>query len=393
MTTMLREAADTLLESTVSRAGGAPGIVAMATDRSDTLYEGAAGVRELGGDVPMTADTVMLLASCTKAVTGVAFMQLVEEGQVGLDEPAREYVPEIADIQVLEGFEADGEPRLRAPSGDITLRHLMLHTSGFGYDFFSADLLRFRTQREIPSILECRFEAVRDVLLHDPGAAWTYGNGIDWLGRTVEALRGKRLGEVFAERIFAPLGMRDIAFEMTPAMAERRATIHLRAPHGQLTAAPDLCLPQPPDMDMGGHGLYATLGDYLRFIRMFLNDGDGPEGRVLEAATVETMMQNQLAPLASGGWVTSNPQFANTGEFFPGVPKSWGYTFQINDAPAPTGRPAGQAAWAGLANTYYWIDRATGVGGIWSAQILPFNDIAAYPPFVDFERAVYGSLA
>jgi len=388
----LAQAADTILDHSVNRAGGAPGIVAMATDRDDTLYAGAAGVRELGGSAAMTTDTVMLLASCTKAITGVALMQLVEEGQVKLDDLARDYVPEIAEIQVLDGFAPDGEPRLRAPARDITLEHLILHTSGFGYDFFSADLLRYRDQRGIPSILACTFDGIRDVLLHDPGTRWTYGNGIDWLGLVVEAVRGKRLGEVFAERIFAPLGVDDIAFTMTPSMASRRATIHLRAPDGQLTAAPEMCLPQPPDMDMGGHGLYATLEAYLAFIRMILNDGAAPQGRVLEAATVARMAQNGLDGLASGGWVTSNPQFANTGEFFPGLPKSWAYTFQVNEAPAPTGRPAGQLAWAGLANTYYWIDRHNGIGGIWSAQVLPFHDVAAYPGYVDFESAVYRAL-
>ncbi|MEQ8234162.1 MAG: serine hydrolase domain-containing protein [Gammaproteobacteria bacterium] len=392
MTTTLAQAADAILDYSVHRAGGAPGIVAMATSRDDCLYAGAAGVRESGRDAPMTTDTVMLLASCTKAITGVALMQLVEEGQVRLTDPAREYVPAIADIQVLEGFAPDGEPRLRTPARDITLEHLVLHTAGFGYDFFSAELLRYRELRGIPSILSCLPESIHDVLLHDPGARWTYGNNIDWLGLVIEALRGKRLGEVFVERIFAPLGMRDTAFTMNDDMAARRATIHLRAPDGQLTAAPDMCLPQPPAMDMGGHGLYASLGDYLAFIRMFLNDGVGPHGRVLEAATVARMAQDGLGGLSSGGWVTSNPQLANSGEFFPGLAKTWAYTFQRNEEPAPTGRPAGQLAWAGLANTYYWIDRQTGVGGIWSGQVLPFHDVAAYPGYVDFETAVYRTL-
>ncbi|MEQ8660142.1 MAG: serine hydrolase domain-containing protein [Gammaproteobacteria bacterium] len=389
MTAALTQAADTILDYTVHRAGGAPGIVAMVTDRDDCLYAGAAGVRELGQAAPMTTDTVMLLASCTKAITGVALMQLVEEGRVSLADAARDYVPAIAEIQVLDGFAPDGEPRLRAPASDITLEQLILHTAGFGYDFFSADLLRYREARGIPSILACTFDAIQDVLLHDPGSRWAYGNNIDWLGLVVEAVRGKRLGDVFAERIFAPLDMHDIAFTMTPAMAARRATIHLRAPDGQLSAAPDMVLPQPPAMDMGGHGLYASLGEYLKFIRMFLNDGAGPHGRVLEAATVARMACNGLGDLTSGGWVSSNPQLANTGEFFPGLKKSWAYTFQVNEEPAPTGRPAGQLAWAGLANTYYWIDRQTGIGGIWSGQVLPFHDVAAYPGYVDFESAVY----
>lgn len=388
----LTDAADDILKLTVGRAGGAPGVVAMACDRHANLYEGAAGVRELGSAAPMTTDTVMFLASCTKAVTGVALMQLVEEGKLALEDAAGKYVPEIDAIQVLEGFDAAGEPRLRKPRTPITIKHLMLHTAGFGYDFFSADLLRYRTARNIPSVLSCTFAGIQDVLLHDPGERWTYGNNIDWLGRVIEVLRGKRLEEVLRERLFTPLAMQDIAFTMTPSMRARLASIHLRSADGQLTADPEIVLPQPPDMDMGGAGLYATVGDYMKFIRMVLNDGAGPHGRVLKAETVAQMARNGLGNLTSGAWTSSNPFFANSGDFFPGLRKSWSYTFQVLDEDAPTGRPAGALSWAGLANTYFWIDRKNGVGGMWGTQILPFQDVGSYPGFVEFETAVYRAL-
>ena len=384
-----KDVLDTTLRNATGRAGGVPGAVAIATDASGNFYEGAAGVRELGGSAPMTTDTVMLLASCTKAIAGTALMQLVEEGAVSLDDPAREYVPEIADIEVLDGFESGGEPRTRPPRSDVTLGQLMLHTSGMGYDFFSADLLRFREARGIPSILSCTRESVKDVLLHDPGEQWTYGCGIDWVGLVVEAVRGQRLCDVLAERVFGPLGMSDTAFAMTPDMRERLATIHVRAADGQMVAQPDIVLPQPPDMDMGGHGLYGTVADYMKFIRMILNGGDGPHGRVVAPETLDRMATNGLGALKSGAWESSNPMLANSGDFFPGVSKSWSYTFQVNDEPAPTGRPAAQLSWAGLANTFYWIDRENGIGGMWSSQILPFQDVASFPGYVEFETAVY----
>ena len=392
MTQSLSQAADEILTATVSRAGGAPGVVAVACDRKGDIYQGAAGVRELGKPEPMTTDSVMLLASCTKAVTGVALMQLVEEGRLSLDDAARKYVPEIAAIQVLEGFDASGEPRLRKPRSDITLAQLMLHTAGFCYDFFSADLLRYRTLREIPSALSSTFAGIQDVLLHDPGERWTYGNNIDWVGRVIEAARGQRLGEVLRERVFAPLAMHDIAFTMTPSMLARLAPIHQRAADGQLTPHPEVVLPQPPEMDMGGHGLYASMGEYTKFIRMVLNDGAGPQGRVLKAETVARMAADGLGGLKSGAWLSSNPALANSGDFFPGLTKSWSYTFQVNDEVAPTGRPAGSLSWAGLANTFFWIDRKNGIGGMWGTQILPFLDVSSYPGFVDFETAVYRSL-
>jgi methyl acetate hydrolase len=335
----------------------------------------------------------MAIFSTTKALTGALLMQLVEEGLVRLDDPAKKYVPEIAEIMVLDGFDADGQPRLRAPKRDITLDHLMLHTAGFSYEFFSHDDLKFRNAKGVPSVVSSTFASVRTVLLFDPGERWGYGVNIDWVGKVVEAVRGKRLGEVMQERLLAPLGMADTGFVMTPSMQSRRATIHDRAADGKLTPLPDLVLPQPPEMDMGGHGLYSTVADYMKFIRMVLNDGAGEHGRVLKAETVAQMCSNGLGALKSGGWTTSIPSLSNAGEFCPGLPKSWAYTFQVNEQITPSGRPAGSLMWAGLANLFYWIDRKNGIGGYWGSQILPFHDVSSYPGFVEFETAVYRHLA
>lgn len=364
----------------------------MVTDREGNIYEGAVGVRELGKETPMTTDTVFALFSTTKAITGTALMQLVEEGRVRLDDPVKKYVPEIAEIKVLEGFDVDGQPILRAPRTDITINMLMLHTAGFGYEFFSHEDRRYRDARGTPSTLTSTFASVQSVLLFEPGERWNYGVNIDWVGKVVEAVCGKRLGEVLAERIFAPLDMSDIGFTLTPSMMERRATIHRRDQDGKITPLPDLILPQPPEMDMGGHGLYASIGEYMKFIRMILNDGLGPNSRVLKPETVAQMSRNGLGELKSGGWISSDKSLANNGEFYPGVQKSWAYTFQVNEDPTPTGKPAGQLMWAGLANLFYWIDRKNGIGGFWATQIFPFQDVASYLGFIEFESAVYHTL-
>jgi methyl acetate hydrolase len=381
--------ADGVLSATTCRFGGAPGVVAMATDRNGNLYEGAAGTRELGSQKAMTTDSVFALFSTTKAVCGVTVMQLVEEGKIKLSDAAKMYVPEIAELQVLAGFDAAGKPLTRPPKRDITVNDLMLHTSGLCYEFFSDDDLKYRTFHNIPTIVSCSFPAIRTVLLHDPGERWTYGANIDWLGRIVEQQRGKRLGDVMKERIFDPLGMKEIAFTMTDAMKARRVTIHNRDADGKLTPLPDLALPQPPEMDCGGHGLYGTVDEYMKFIRMVLNDGAGPHGRVLRAETVAQMADDGLGTLESTAWKTSIPSLSNDGEFFPGVKKGWSYTFMTNREQTPSGRPADSLMWAGLANCFYWIDRKTGVGGYWASQILPFQDAASYPGFVDFETALY----
>ena len=391
MTEKVREAADRILRDVAERENGVPGVVAMATGREGNIYEGAAGKRELGKEAAMTTDTVFAIFSCTKALTDVAVMQLVEEGVLGLDSPAKEYAPEISDIQVLEGFDAEGEPRLRPPKSDVTVGQLMLHTAGFGYDFFNEDLVKYGEVRDVPSVVTASMASLRSALLFDPGEHWEYGSNIDWVGKVVEGARGKRLGEVMRERIFEPLGMNDTAFVLSPEIRERRATIHQRGEDGTLTPLSDFELPQDPEQHMGGHGMYGTVGDYMKFIRMVLNDGDGPHGRVLKAETVERMAQNGLGEMKIKGLPGVLAHLSNDAEFFPGMPKSWAYTFMINDEDAPTGRPAGELGWAGLANLFYWIDRKNGLGGFWATQIFPFADPVSFTGYMDFETAIYQS--
>lgn len=313
----LASSLDSVLHYATTRAGGCPGIVALVTDRQRDCYAGAAGVRELGKPQVMTLDSVMAIFSTSKAITGAAVMQLIEEGKLHLTDEAARFIPEIGELQVLEGFDTNGAPRTRPPRRAITINDLMLHTAGLCYEFFSADDLRYRTAKGIPTIVSSTFDSIKSVLLHDPGARWTYGPNIDWLGAIVEKLRGKSLGEVFKERIFDPLEMQDIGFTLTPSMRERLAVIHNRASDGRLTPQPEMVLPQPPSMEMGGHALYASVPEYMKFIRMILNDGSGSNGQVLRAETVARMAQDGLANLRCGAWISSIPSLTNDGEFFP----------------------------------------------------------------------------
>jgi methyl acetate hydrolase len=389
----LKEAADEVLRATVENTGGVPGVVAMATDRKGNIYEGAAGKRDLGTGVAMTTDSVFAIFSTTKAITGAVLMKLVEDGKLDLDDPAKKYTPDIAKIKVLEGFDANGEPRVRDPKSDITVRQLLLHTAGFGYDFFNHDLIKYGEKKNVPSVVSATNASLNSVLLFDPGERWEYGSNIDWAGKVAEGVVGKRLSEIMRDTIFAPLDMHDIGFVMTPSMRSRRTTIHQRGDDGSLTPLADFELTSEPEQDMGGHGLYGTVGDYMKFIRMILNDGEGPHGRVLAAATVANMAQNHLGALKIKSLPGAIPSLSNEAEFFPGMPKSWGLTFMINDEEAPTGRPAGELAWAGLANLFYWIDRKNGIGGYWATQILPFIDGASVPGYLDFEKSVYSHLS
>lgn len=387
------KSADAILQRAVDADAPVAGVVAMLTDRTGNVYEGTAGKRVLGGDQEMTPDTVFAIFSTTKAITATAALQLVEEGKLDLDAPAKQYAPDIGTLQVIEGFDDAGEPRLRPPASDVTTRQLLTHSAGFGYDFFNAHYNRLAEEKGQPSVITATRKALMTPLLFDPGTKWEYGTNVDWAGQVVEGITGKRLGEVMAERIFEPCGITDMTFAIDDARRPRVAGMHARGADGSLTPM-EFELPSPPEVDFGGHGLYGTVGDYMRFIRMWLNDGRGENGQVLKPETVEMALQRHLA---DGLQVTALPgvipTLSNDAEFWPGLPKSWSLPFMRNDEQAPTGRPAGGQGWAGLANLFYWVDRSNGIGGFWATQILPFGDPTSFGEYLAFESAAYESLS
>lgn len=390
--TGMSAALDKILHDVTQGPARVPGVVAMVTDRHENLWQGAAGERRLDGE-KMGLDAVFAIFSTTKAIAGTAALQCVEEGLLDLDAPARNYAPAIGKLQVLEGFDAAGQPKLRPPKSDITTRQLMLHTAGFGYDFFNENYRRLAEDHGQPSVVTCSRAAIETPLLRDPGEVWEYGSNIDWVGQVVEGIRGKRLGEVCRERIFDPLGMTETGFTRTDAMKQRTAVMHARNPDGSLTPMDGFAMPDAPEIDCGGHGLYATVGDYMQFIRMWLNDGSGPQGRILKAETVEWAVKNGLESRHHVGMLPGViPSLSNDAEFFTGIKKGWSYTFMTNEEAAPTGRPAGAIGWAGLANLYYWIDRRNGIGGFWATQILPFADAPSFGGYMEMESAVYAAL-
>jgi CubicO group peptidase (beta-lactamase class C family) len=273
----------------------------------------------------------------------------------------------------------------------VTLRHLLTHTAGFSYEIWNPDILAYQQATGIPMITTCENRALTTPLTFDPGEDWDYGINIDWVGKMVEKVSGQRLGAYLAENVLAPLGMRSTGFRITEEMRGRMAKIHHRGEDGSL-APSDLEIEQNPEFEMGGGGLYGTVVDYAKFTRMILDDGEGENGRVLKPETVATMAENHAGSNRVRALVPALPPQSNTAEFFPGLPKSWGLTFMINEEDAPTGRPAGSLGWAGLANAYYWIDRKNGVSGVYATQVLPFGDVKALPLYLDIEKTVYDHL-
>lgn len=385
----MSEKLDTILNEGI-QAGAAPGAVAIVVGRDGVIWEGAAGERVIGSGVEMTSDTVGAIFSMTKAITGAAAMQLVEQGKLSLDAPAGNVCPWLNEVEVLTGFDDDGQPVSRAAKTAVTLRNLLTHTSGFVYEIWNANEARWKEATGAPSLFTLENAALHTPLAFDPGTQWEYGTGIDWAGKMVEEVSGMTLGEYFAKNLTGPLGMTDTAFSHTPSMLSRAAGMHARLPDGSL-APMDLPPPENPEFEMGGGGLHGTMSDYGKFIRMILNDGELDGTRVLQSDTVAMMSRNQIGDLRVKELSTVAPPFSNNAEFFPGEPKSWGLTFQINETAVDTGRPAGTLMWAGLANSFFWIDRQNGIGGAYLSQILPFADERSLNLFLDLERAVYAN--
>jgi len=386
----LKRSVDGLLRL-ASESGRVPGVVAMAIDRERTLYEGAAGKRMLGQESSMTVDTVVWLASMTKALTTTGAMQLVERGKLELENPVSRWLPEIAEVQVLEGFDAAGQPRTRPPKRPVTLRHLLTHTAGFGYDMYSASTRQYQQLVDLPLVSSCRIAALGTPLLFDPGERWEYGISTDWLGRVIESVSGQKLGSYLQDQVFGPLGMNDTAFRISASMRERLAKVHQRGDDGQL-APTDFEIPQEPEFEMGGGGLYGTAGDYLQFLRMILRRGQLSGPRLLKEETVEMMARNQTGRIRVRPLKTQLPAYSGDLDFFPGLERHFGFGFQVNAETAPTGLPAGSLMWSGVANTYFWIDPAKGIGGVLMMQVLPFADAKAAPLFFDFQKAVYQAI-
>ncbi len=370
-----------------------PGVVAAAADASGMIYENAFGRRGLASPQLMTTDTVFRIASMTKAITAAAAMQMVEQGRLSLDQPAGEILPMLAEPKVLEGFDAAGKPKLRPARGQITLRKLLTHTSGFVYDTWNAQMNRYAQVSGLPAARTGKLEALSAPLGHDPDTCWEYGISIDMAGRMVEVVSGENLENYMRAHLFDPLGMRDTGYVLRPEWTTRLATVHARAADGSLAPVDAPAPPDNPEFFPGGGGLFSTARDYLIFLQALMHGGSFNGARVLKPETVALMGQNHMGRLDVQPLKTSNPRMSNDVNLFPGMPKKWGLSFLINTQDVPNRRSAGSLAWAGLNNTYYWLDPKKQVAGVLMTQILPFGDKAVLETLDRFEAAVYQAVA
>jgi CubicO group peptidase (beta-lactamase class C family) len=363
-----------LLQGAVS-SGSLHGVAAVVVDRNGPLFHHATGeARE---------DTLFRNASMTKAVTTTAALQLVEQGRLGLDVSVASVLPEFGRLQVLDGFDGD-TPRLRSPASQATVRQLMTHSTGLGYFFLSEKLLRYHELTGEPNALSGLKRSLSVPLVDDPGTAWEYGVNIDWLGLVVEKISGQSLATYLRQHVYEPLGMNDSTF--APSAEQRARLLRVMQRQADGTLAPSrLDLPATSEWDAGGHGSYGTIQDYGRFVQAWLDEGAG----VLEPATVQMALQDHLGSITLPAFLKSMvPELTNDVPALP-VPQSWGLGFHLTLADLPGMRSNGTADWAGVFNSYYWIDRAKSIGGVLMTQLLPFFDLRVIETLMGFEMAVY----
>jgi len=361
-----------------------PFVVAMTGNAEGTTFSGAAGDAAEGRAA--AEDTVFRIFSMTKAVGSVAAMILIERGKLSMDTPVGDIIPEWNDLQVLDGFN-DAGPILRAQNTVATVRHLATHTSGMEYEFWNADVPKFMELTEHPTILSGMISAMNYPLTTDPGTRWGYGPSIDWLGRMVEAVDGRRIDVFCREEIFEPLGMTSSAFEQD-GFEDRMSGVSIRGEDGTF-AAMELAPPSQPEFYGMGHAMYSTAPDYMRFLRMILGKGQLDGKRILSEQSVAAMTQDQMQGLTFETMYSSSPLTADV--VLDGDPVH-SFIAVTNRKDVPGKRSAGTQSWAGVCNSHYWVDPAKGVAAVIMTQSLPFVEKPMMDTYDEFERAVYAAL-
>jgi CubicO group peptidase (beta-lactamase class C family) len=381
-------AIDKVLQDAVD-SGAVPHVAAIAANRDGIIYQGVAGPREAGQSDPVSVDTLFRIMSMTKMPCAVAALQQVEQGNLDLDAPVADYLPEFAKVQVLTGFDGD-TPILRPPARQATVKNLITHTAGFGYWFLSEQLVRWEKITGVPNVVAGSAASFTAPMLADPGEAFIYGINYDWLGKVIEAVTGVGLDVAIKQGITGPLGMDQTTFLMNGDQQPNSTPVHVKGEDGTWISIGEV-LNQEPDYWAGGHGLYGPPSDYIKFERALLRGGELDGTRILRQDTVDAAFTNQIGELDFPAELpTADPASACT--FIAGPGFKWGYGLLLNTADIPGMRRAWSGAWAGLCNTQFWIDRTAGVCASIYSNFLPFVTPEAVKLYNDFERGVYAAL-
>ena len=365
--------------------------VAAVGNAGGQTWSHAAGYQDAEKIKAASPDNIIQIASMTKLVTTIAALQLVEQGKLDLDTPISAYAPELNELQVLKGFAADDTPIFEKANRAPTARELMTHTAGYAYEIWNTNALKSVQLGVTPSLLG-EGNYLEAPLAFQPGTAWEYGINTDWLGVLVERLSDQRLAEYFDDNIFKPLGMTDTFYELPAGKLDRSVTMMARAAEG-LVKLPSF---QPTPMEKGsmphysgGGGLSSTVADYGRVLQMLLNSGSLDGKTLLKSETVDSMFQNNIGDIQPAALTTVMPTLSNTADMSFGNKATFGLGLLIHTDGIDGGRRANAGSWAGLFNSYYWVDREAGTYGIFGTQVLPFYDGVAIETLLELEQAVY----
>ena len=354
-----------------------PAVVAIAINKNGEKVTYNYGKAIWSEDVKVTQEHIFRIWSMTKLVTSIAAMQCVENGLIGLDNDLSEIMPEMTDIPILSNG------KLIEPKNKITLRHLLTHTSGFGYSGMTIEEGDYNKENWNYNDGPRHFES---------GTNFLYGTSTDWVGKLVEKLSGLDLEAYFRKNITGPLKMDRTFFNVPDSLQSQVVSYGRRGDKGEkeLEEIPNRVPTNKATVLSGGGGLFSSPSDYTRLLQCFINDGVYEGGRILSKATIEEMIQNQV------GDINLNPEGRH---FNPGVccnfnglmdeNSKWGLAFLIDNSSKDYGRQAGTATWGGLMNTYYYIDFKSGIAASIYTQHLPFNHIETTSLFDKFSKIIY----
>ena len=341
------------------------------------------------GDAALDDTHIFRIASMTKPIVTLAALQLVAGGDLRLDQPMKEILPELGEVQVVS---RKGDELVFAPLAcDITLHHLLTHTSGYAYDFHAEMIAELVAQEKIAGLASDNDAFLAAPLIFQPGENWEYGINIDWAGRIVEKISGVDLNEYVKANIFRRLGMEHTSFSINDLNADALVPLSLRDDDGNLSDVSEL-MPNVTDGPyLGGGGLYSNVGDYMKFMRMMLRNGQGPNEEILPDDVARDMFVNQIGDMQVGYMPSQNPMLAKSHGWFEGTSMKWGYGLMVNETEVAGRRSAGAGAWSGLYNTFFSIDPARETACVIMMQMLPVYNEAALAVFDTFERAVYSN--
>ena len=372
--------------------GKLPMSVALVANSEGVLFTHASGYRDSENGQMMRPDSIFAIASMTKLITTIAVLQLVETGLIELDSGLDQYLPETINPKIIQGFDKDDGPIFVDAARSPTVRELITHTSGYVYSIWNEMALSAQANG-VTSPLGGGKESIVAPLYFEPGSKWEYGVGIDWLGVMVEEVSGKRLMDFFEEKIFLPLGMEDTFFEFPSEKMDRSVMMTARV-KGELVKS-ELYQPVPAERGSmgfygGGGGLYSTVNDYARVMRALLNGGSLDGQRVLSEEMVAQMFANQIGSIDVSPGKAQIKALSNDFDMGFGSSAKWGLGFLLSPEGTESGRGRGSASWAGLFNSYFWIDRENDLCAVFATQVLPFYDEEAVSVLKLFEAQVYG---